>query len=83
MEKIEEKIIQTKKIWYVYLLAFVAIEILNYGVLSFFVPDYVCFWISVVAILLLGCWLTVLLKHLFGVITDFINNKQLELKKDI
>jgi len=83
MEKIEEKIIQTKRFWYVYLLAFVAIEILNYGLLSFFVPDYVCFWISVVVIFLFGYWLTLLFKHLFGIITSFINNKQLELKKDI
>lgn len=83
MKQIKEKIIQTKRFWYVYLLAFVAIEILNYGLLSFFVPGYVCFWISAVALLLFGCWLTVLFKHLFDVISDFVNNKHVELKKDI
>ncbi|MBE7054845.1 MAG: hypothetical protein E7392_01880 [Ruminococcaceae bacterium] len=75
--KLRKFISDTLKFWHVYLIVFVALEILNFGVLSVFVHKKVCFWVSSFLILILCIYLYFLFYAIYDIVAESIGvNKE-------
>lgn len=73
----------TLKYWYVYILSFCFLETINYGVLSLFVPERVCFWLSAFLILLFAGYMCMLVSAVFDRISLIIKEKEMKLNQTI
>lgn len=80
---IKEKIVETRKMWYVYLLVFGLLEIINHGVVSLFVPKNVCFWIAAFLVFLVSLYIFTISKYVYTVIKTYFNEAQATIHEEI
>lgn len=83
MNFLKRKVSDTIKYWYVFFVVFIVVEILNYGVLSKFVPESVCFWLSAFMIALLAAYVYMLGCVIYDKVLSVSKSKEEELNQII
>lgn len=81
--KLKKFVANTIKSWYLYLIVFAALEIINYGVLGIFMPEKICFWVSSVLIVLLCIYLYFLFSCIYDNIAGCMRGRKEELYSTI
>lgn len=81
--KLKKLVSNTLKYWYVYILSFCLLEIINYGALSTVVADRICFWISAVLILLFSGYICILVSVVYDRLSLIFREKEMELNQTI
>lgn len=71
------------KYWSIPVIAFGILEVLNWGVLIKFLPEQVCFWISVGLIFLFGICLYLLVSSFYEKVAQLFQTKDKELNQTI
>ena len=79
MTKIKEFIINTRKFWYLYVILFVTIELLNNWVINIYIPKVLCFIISLVLCFVFGTYIVILGKFLYDKVRAHLKEDHLEL----
>lgn len=81
--KLKKLVSDTLKYWYVYILSLCAVEIINLGVLSLFVPEKVCFWISAVLVFLFSGYLCLTISVVYDNLCSILSKKENEWNQTI
>ena len=81
--KLKKIVADTLKYWCVYILSFCVVEIINLGVLSYFIPPKVCFWISAAIVLLFSGYLYLAISVVYDNLRMLLRKKENEWNQTI